>query len=69
MDQILSEEKNLQESRVGYVIRPRVSDRTTSILVACQRPLDCHQCDNAAFHRQHQDGVTTLTKRPFTGQA
>ncbi len=26
----------------------------------------CYQCANAVFHRRRQDGLTTLTKRPFT---
>ncbi len=33
--------------------------------VVCQRPPKCHQCDNVAFRQRRQDGLTTLTKRPF----
>ncbi len=39
----------------------------TSKLFVCQRPPECHQCDNAAFSRRRQDGHITPTKRPFAG--
>ncbi len=71
MNQILSDEKNLQSaSGLRVVARDKnqewgtsgVSDRVTFIHGVCQRPPKCHQRDNAAFRRRRQDGLTTLTK-------
>ncbi len=42
-----------------------ISDQATSILVVCQRPPECHHCDNASFRQRSQNDHTTHTKRPF----
>ncbi len=74
MDQILSDGKTLPSASGRFVVArdkdqewgtSGVSDRATPILVACQRLPKFHHCANAAFHRRRQDGLTTLTKRPF----
>ncbi len=76
MDQIIPDGKNLPSASgrcvaAGYREKEwgtsKVSDRATSILVVCQRPLKCNHIDNAAFRQRRQDALTTLTKRPFAG--
>ncbi len=63
MDQILSDEKNLQSSSGRCdVVRDKnqewgtsgVSDWATSIPVVCQRPPKFHRGDNVAFHQRRQ---------------
>ncbi len=44
-----------------------VSSRSTSFLAVCHGPPTCLQCDNAAFRRRRQGGLTTLTRRSFAG--
>ncbi len=74
MDQILCGRSNLPSAsdRCGVAENKNqewrtsgVSDRATYIRVASQRPPKCHQCDNAAFRRRRQDGLSTLTGRPL----
>ncbi len=76
MDEILPDGKNLPTASGRCVVAgdkdqewdtSGVSDRATSILFVCQRPLKCNHIDNAAFRQRRQDALTTLTKRPFAG--
>ncbi len=39
----------------------RVSNRSTSLIVVCQRPIKCHQRDYTAFRPRRPDDLTTLT--------
>ncbi len=74
MDQIPSDGKNLRDTSGRCVVArdkdqkwdtSRFSGWATSILDVCLRPPEYHQCANAVFRRWREDGVTTLTKRPF----
>ncbi len=55
------------ETRVNSGAPHIASGRATAILVDCQQPPRCNQCDNAAFRRRRQDGLITTTKRTFAG--
>ncbi len=76
MDQILSDGKNLPSASGRCVVAgdkdqewgtSGAIDWATSILAVCQRPPKCHQCDNAAFRRWRQYGLTSLKRRIFAG--
>ncbi len=51
----------LQETKV----KSGIPQGASSIRVVYQRPPKCHHCENTAFRRRLQDGLTTLIKRPF----
>ncbi len=76
IDQTISGGKSLQNASGRCVVaRDKdqewgtswASDRATSILVVCQRPPKCNQCDNAAFRRwPHHAHKAKFCRAPST---
>ncbi len=54
-----------QETRITSAAPQGSVIGATYFFSVCQRTPDCHKCSNAASLQRLQDGVTTLTRRPF----